>query len=165
MNTFLRTLMVISLPLLLTHCASKEVASEAAIDRKVAKVEEIAEAQVEVPAKDSIAIAATDAVKDEAKDSAVQTASLVAEVEGHLKKDEDSVSYKTVYLEVDKPKLFKGGFRNFSKDCNMRLRADKGGEVVGTVGKGKRLWVDDHSETWAKVYRNNGPAYIFKGCL
>ena len=110
-------------------------------------------------------IEAEEIIEAPSASSDIQNATLTSEVEGHLKKDEDAVSYKTVYLEVDSPKLFKSGFHNFAKDCNMRLRADKSGEVVGTVNRGKRLWVDDHSETWAKIYRSNGPAYIYKGCL
>ena len=92
----------------------------------------------------------------------VQSASLVGSDETKL--------YEVVQLELDRPKVeprsnFRQGFKRFSKDCNMRSRGSSRSQVLGQIPKGRRLWVENHSGSWAKVYRRNGPAYVYKGCL
>ena len=59
----------------------------------------------------------------------------------------------------------KSGFRAFSFDCTMRQSADNKDNIVGIVRKGQNLWIDNHDEKWAIVYKTDGPAYVKKECL
>lgn len=62
-------------------------------------------------------------------------------------------------------KKFKAGMYRMGIDCNMRKTASANSKKMGTVKKGKKLWVDAHNADWVKVYKKNGAVFINKGCL
>lgn len=127
---------------------------------------EIASDEPDVIAEAAAEIAAEEAGRvTRAPQVAAAPATMVEEVESHMKSDEESALYKTVYVSLDESRMFRNGFYNFTQDCAMRASADRESAVLGTVNKGKRLWVDDHRGEWAKVYRKTGPAFVDKGCL
>lgn len=85
---------------------------------------------------------------------------------------EDEAGYQIIDLEINQPEIsgertasFKNGMKSFSRDCNMRRSATTNSDIVGQISSGKRLWVDNYSDRWAKVYRKSGPAYVSKVCL
>lgn len=93
--------------------------------------------------------------------------------------DNGEPGYRIVDLDLDAPaggqavdlsdtraiSSFKNGYYSFISDCNIRSQASKRSTVVGQVNKGKVLWVDGHTDSWAKVYRKAGPAYVSRKCF
>lgn len=90
----------------------------------------------------------------------------------------DRVDSQVIELDLDEPAVdsyevvqeassvsFSNGMRVFSSTCNMRAGASKSASILGTINRGKKLWVDNYSSGWAKVYRKAGPAYVSKKCL
>lgn len=59
----------------------------------------------------------------------------------------------------------KNGFFVFANDCEMKSAPGKNGSSVGSVSKGKKLWLDVHNSSWLKAYKKNGTAYVPTSCV
>ncbi len=59
----------------------------------------------------------------------------------------------------------KNGFFVFANDCEMKSSPGKNGSAVGSVSKGKKLWLDVHNTSWLKAYKKNGTAYVSTSCV
>lgn len=59
----------------------------------------------------------------------------------------------------------KNGFFVFANDCEMKSAPGKNGSSVGSVSKGKKLWLDVHNASWLKAYKKNGTAYVSTSCV
>lgn len=68
-------------------------------------------------------------------------------------------------VSSSEPKAFAQGLNSFQSDCKMRKDADETSEKVGFIKKGKKLWVDKHNDSWGKVYRKSGPAFVSLSCF
>lgn len=59
----------------------------------------------------------------------------------------------------------KNGMRAFSADCMMKAQPDDASANMGSVSKGKKLWLDQHSATWFKAYKKSGTVYVPSSCV
>lgn len=77
-------------------------------------------------------------------------------------------SNREVLLEdtsVKRDRSFKSGFYHFAKGCDVHTQPMQVSNVVSYVPEGKKLWVEGYDQSWAKVYRRAGEAFISKNCL
>lgn len=58
-----------------------------------------------------------------------------------------------------------GGMKTFSSDCIMKSEPNDASDNVGTVSKGKKLWLDAHDATWFKAYKKSGTVYVPSSCV
>lgn len=75
---------------------------------------------------------------------------------------------ETIKKDVRVPssnKSFKSGMHVFAKTCAMQAEPDPASGIQGKVRKGRKLWVEKHSEDWHKVYKKAGAVYVSADCL
>ncbi len=61
--------------------------------------------------------------------------------------------------------VFKSGMHKFTSDCTMRAKPSAESAPKGSIGKGRKLWIDPHNEDWHKAYKKSGTVYIPANCL
>ena len=57
------------------------------------------------------------------------------------------------------------GFKTVKSACSMREAADSASKEVGKTKTGAKLWVEETNESWFKVMRKAGAAYVNIDCL
>jgi hypothetical protein len=61
--------------------------------------------------------------------------------------------------------VLKNGYYVFDSNCDMKSAPKSKSETVGSISKGKKLWLDVHNGTWLKAYKKNGTAYVPANCV
>lgn len=77
----------------------------------------------------------------------------------------EPVKKKRAKKKIASVSKFKNGMYRASVNCSMRAKASAKSKKVGTVKKGKKLWMEKHNKNWVKVFKKSGPVYINKLCL
>lgn len=113
---------------------------------------------------------------DELPDSAdgfVEDAELPEETEKPVEvaKVEEPKPVETKKAEVKKTSsrapasVAKSGYFVFAENCDMKSSPKSSSKSVGSVSKGKKLWLDVHSDGWLKAYKKKGTAYVSSDCV
>ncbi|MCB0407723.1 MAG: hypothetical protein KDD34_05915 [Bdellovibrionales bacterium] len=55
--------------------------------------------------------------------------------------------------------------RTPAKDCLLRAKPSTSGGKLGMAKGGRKIWTENHSSDWFKVYRKQGHAFISKTCF
>lgn len=62
-------------------------------------------------------------------------------------------------------KQFKSGMYGLGRDCDMHSKPTLQSKKVGSVSRGKKLWMEPHDGGWVKVFKKSGPVYLKKDCI
>ncbi|MEZ4870710.1 MAG: hypothetical protein R2827_00400 [Bdellovibrionales bacterium] len=58
-----------------------------------------------------------------------------------------------------------GSMMRLQRDCGMYSGTSTSSQKVRVLKSGKKLWVEPQSESWVKVFRKNGVAYVEASCF
>lgn len=107
-------------------------------------------------------------------DGFVEDAELPAETEKpvEIAKVEEPKPVETKKVEAKKTpskrvpaSAMKSGYFVFSESCDMKSSPKEKSQSVGSVSKGKKLWLDVHNSGWLKAYKKKGTAYVSADCV
>lgn len=119
------------------------------------------------------------AAKDEdielpdSSDGFVEDAELPEETEKSVEvaKVEEAQPVETKKVEAKKTSsrapasTIKSGYFVFADNCDMKSSPKDSSKSVGSVSKGKKLWLDVHNSGWLKAYKKKGTAYVSADCI
>jgi hypothetical protein len=94
-------------------------------------------------------------VEEKKVEPKIKSQAKVAKVEKSVKKSAERAPASTL----------KNGYYVFDSNCEMKSSPKSKSETVGSISKGKKLWLDVHNGTWLKAYKKNGTAYVPASCV
>lgn len=88
------------------------------------------------------------------------------------KKAEEKAAKKAVAAKASKGSksparktASKEGFRTTTTSCEMHASPASASPVVLTVPGSKKLWIEEHDESWVKAFRKKGHGFLSRDCF